>query len=60
MRILILVVALLSDYHCTQARRVNNMYYTQYRYKVQPNLVNTATTIAVITTIVALFSLFMK
>ena len=60
MRILILVVALLSDYHCTQARRVNNMYYTQYRYKVQPKLVNAATTIAVITTIVALFSLFMK
>lgn len=59
MRILILVVALLSDYHCIQARRVNNMFYNQYRYKVQPQHVNTATGLAVITTIVALFSLFM-
>lgn len=60
MRILILAVALLSDYHCIQARRVNNMYYSQYRYKVQPQYVNTATWLAVITTIVALFALFMK
>ena len=60
LRIVILVIALLADYHCVQARRVNNMYYTQYRYKVQPKQVNVATTLAVITTMVALFSLFVK
>lgn len=60
LRIIILVIALLSIYHCIQARRVNNMYYSQYRYKIQPKYVKIATYLSTITTFVTLFSLFMK
>ena len=58
MKIIILVIALLSDYHCTKARQMNNMYWNQYRYKVQENTVKVATVLAVITTMAAMFSLF--
>lgn len=57
MRILILLIALLSDYHCTKSRQVNNLYNIQYRYRVQPQLVTTATVLATLTTAVALFAL---
>lgn len=57
MRIAILLVALLSDYHCTKSRQVNNLYHIQYRYRVQPRLVTTATGLATFTTAVALFAL---
>lgn len=57
MRILILLIALLSDYHCTKSRQVNNLYNIQYRYRVQPRLVNIATGLATFTTAVALFAL---
>lgn len=57
MRILILLIALLSDYHCTKSRQVNNLYQIKYRYRVQPQLVKTATILATLTTIVALFAL---
>lgn len=57
MRILILLIALLSDYHCTKSRQVNNLYHIQYRYRVQPQLVTTATVLATLTTAVALFAL---
>lgn len=57
MRILILLIALLSDYHCTKSKQVNNLYNIQYRYRVQPQLVTTATVLAMFTTAVALFAL---
>lgn len=57
MRILILLIALLSDYHCTKSRQVNNLYNIQYRYRVQPQLVTVATVLATFTTVVALFAL---
>jgi uncharacterized Zn finger protein (UPF0148 family) len=57
MRIAILLIALLSDYHCTKSRQVNNLYHIQYRYRVQPQLVKTATILATLTTVVALFAL---
>lgn len=57
MRIVILLVALLSDYHCTKSRQVNNLYNIQYHYRVQPRLVTTATVLATFTTAVALFAL---
>lgn len=60
MRILILVIALLSDYHCTKSRQVNRLYNIQYRYQVQPSLVKVASILSGVTTAVALFALFMK
>lgn len=57
MRILILLIALLSDYHCTKSRQVNNLYNIQYRYRVQPRLVTVATVLATFTTAIALFAL---
>ncbi|MEG0592995.1 MAG: zinc ribbon domain-containing protein [Coprobacillus sp.] len=57
MRILILLIALLSDYHCTKSKQVNNLYNIQYHYRVQPQLVTTATVLAMFTTAVALFAL---
>ena len=57
MRIIILLIALLSDYHCTKSRQVNNLYRIQYQYQVQPKLVTTATVLATLTTAAALFAL---
>lgn len=57
MRILILLIALLADYHCTKSRQVNNLYNIQYRYRVQPQLVKVATVLATFTTVIALFAL---
>lgn len=59
MRVTILVIALLSDYHCTKARQTNRLYNIQYRYQISPKLVKTATILASITTMTALFSLVM-
>lgn len=58
MRIIILFIALLSDYHCTKSRQVNNLYNIQYRYRVRPQWVTVATALATFTTVVALFALF--
>ena len=57
MRIAIVLIALLSDYHCTKSRQVNNLYNIQYRYRVQPQLVTVATVLATFTTAVGLFAL---
>lgn len=57
MRIAILLIVLLADYHCTKAKQVNNLYNIQYRYRVQPRLVTIATALAMTTTAVALFAL---
>ncbi|WP_154888198.1 zinc-ribbon domain-containing protein [Longibaculum muris] len=57
MRIIILLVALLSDYHCTKSKQVNNLYNIQYHYRVLPQVVTTATVLATMTTVVALFAL---
>lgn len=57
MKIIILLVALLSDYHCTKAKQINRMYEIQYRFKVKPKILKTATILASLTTIVALFAL---
>lgn len=57
MRVLILLIALLADYHCTKSRQVNNLYNIQYRYRVQPQLVKVATVLSMFTTAIALFAL---
>ncbi|MEG0275713.1 MAG: zinc-ribbon domain-containing protein [Coprobacillus sp.] len=57
MRILILVIALLSNYHCTKSRQVNRLYNIQYRYQVKPKIVSIATMLSSVTTVVALFAL---
>lgn len=57
MRILIFVIALLSDYYCTKSRQVNRLYNIQYRYQVKLKVVTTATVLAGVTTVVALFAL---
>lgn len=59
MRILILIIALLSDYHCTKSRQVNRLYNIQYRYEVQPNIVKVSSILSGLTTVVALFALVM-
>jgi uncharacterized membrane protein len=59
MRILILIVALLSAYHCRRARQVNKMYQIKYRYEIQPTHVKVATILSSLTTLVALFALVM-
>lgn len=60
MRILIVGLALLADYHCTKSRQINNLYQKKYQEVVQPNTVKLATGLAVITTIVSMFALFYK
>lgn len=57
MRIIIVVLALLSDYHCTKARQMNNLYRIKYNYEVQPGVVKVATAIATFVTIVSMFAL---
>ena len=57
MRILILLIVLLADYHCTKSKQVNNLYHIQYHYRVQPQLVTVATVLSTLTTVVALFAL---
>ncbi|MCD8027748.1 MAG: zinc-ribbon domain-containing protein [Erysipelotrichaceae bacterium] len=58
MRIVILVIALLSDYHSVKAHQVNNLYSKEYDYKVQPRMLSIATFLGVFITIIALFSIF--
>lgn len=59
LRIIILVLALLADYHSTKARQVNNLYLLKYKYKVKPEMISVATVLGTVTTVVALYSLFM-
>lgn len=56
---LILLVALLADYHCTKARQVNRLYDIKYRYKVKPNQITFATFFSGTTTLVAIYALMM-
>ncbi len=56
---LILLVALLADYHCTKARQVNRLFDIRYRYKVKPQYVTIATAFSGTTTLVALYALAM-
>ena len=58
MRIIILLIALLSSYHCRKARQVNRMYQLQNLERVRPGLTKAATVISTITAMVALFTLF--
>lgn len=60
MRILILIIALLSDYHCTKAKQVNRLYDFKYCYQIKPKMVTTATVMSSLTTAVALFALITK
>lgn len=57
MRILILCAALLSDYHCTKSRQVNNLYSIQYHYRVQPRTITVATVLVTFIIVVLLFAL---
>lgn len=57
MKIVILIIALLSDYYCTKAIQVNRLYNTKYRFQVKPKMVKIARIMASVTTIVALFAL---
>lgn len=59
MRILILALALVADYCCTKAKQLNRLYHIQYKQEVKPKLLNGAYILSGITTVVALFALFM-
>lgn len=58
LRIVIIVLALLADYHCTKAKQVNNLYESKYHYQIQPNIVKVSFALAVFTTFVSMFALF--
>lgn len=58
MRVAIVLIALLSDYHCTKAKQVNRLYDIQYRYQVRPKMLTVATVLATITTAISLYALF--
>lgn len=59
MKIIILVIALLADYHCVKAKQIDTYNIKHSKdYNGAPAL-TVATVIAVITTLVSTFSLFM-
>lgn len=57
MKLTILVIALLSDYHCTKSKQVNRLYQIQYSYEIMPRALKTAAILAIITTFAATFSI---
>lgn len=60
MRLGILAVAALADYHAIKAKQLNNTIYSKYGFRVRPNSTTVAYWLSVIITMIALFALFMK
>ena len=58
MRIVIVVFALLGDYHVTKAKQVNNLMYSQYGFRINPSAVRLVNCLAIFATVMGLFALF--
>ncbi len=58
MRIAVIILALLGDYHITKAKQVNNLIFSKYGYRVKENIVSFINVIAVFVTIMGMFALF--
>ncbi len=59
MRIAVIAFALLSDYHSTKAKQVNNLIYSKYGFRIRENTVKLVSVFAVVMTIIGSFALFM-
>lgn len=59
MRIIIVVLALLGDYHITKAKQVNNLLFSKYGFRIKASSVKVIGSVAMFVTAVSLFSLFM-
>jgi Oxygen-sensitive ribonucleoside-triphosphate reductase len=59
MKVIILLVALIADYHCVKANQIDNMNVKKYMTYQKPGILKVANVLAILTTIVATFSLFM-
>lgn len=55
MSIVILIISLLSAYHCVKAKQVNRLYDMQYHYQIKPHILKTATLLSTITIMADLF-----
>lgn len=58
MRIIIVVFALLADYHVTKAKQVNNLLYSKYGFRIKANVVSAVNGVSIFVTVIALFALF--
>ena len=58
MRIVIVVFALLGDYHVTKAKQVNNLIYSKYGFRIKANIVSLANCLSIFVTVIGLFALF--
>ncbi len=59
MRIIIVIFALLGDYHSTKAKQVNNLIYSQYGFRIKPNVVKIVNYLSILATIMGLYALFL-
>lgn len=59
MRIIIVVFALLGDYHATKAKQTNRYIKQKYGFEIQVNAMKLGYYLSVIMTIMGLFALFM-
>lgn len=59
MRIIIVVLSLLGDYHVTKAKQVNNLLFSKYGFRIKASSVKVISGVAMFVTAVSLFSLFM-
>ena len=51
MRIVIVVFALLGDYHVTKAKQVNNLIYSKYGFRIKANIVSLANCLSIFVTV---------
>ena len=58
MRIVVVVFALLADYHVTKAKQVNNLIFSKYGFRIKSNVVSMVNILSVFVTIMGMFALF--
>lgn len=59
MRIIVVVLALLGDYHATKAKQMNNYIKKQYGFEIQSHALKLGYFLSVFMTVIGLFALFM-
>lgn len=59
MRLLVLVLSQLADYFCTKAIQVNRYYGLHAKQEIKPRQVKIATILAILTTVMATYSITM-
>ncbi len=59
MRIIVVVFALLGDYHATKAKQTNRYLKNRYGFEIQVNAMKLGYYLSIIMTIMGLFALFM-